>query len=190
MTRRPVATEVSSRTCSIITLLRAYGLPGASADPQLRTGLQVRRPTHLLGRLLSAAENNEEFLITGVDWPTRDGSGIRDFIHVWDLAQAHVQALRRFDAVVPPSGSTACQVINLGSGSGTTVREFVTAFIAATGADLKIREAGPRPGDVVGSSTRSELARELLDWTPQLSVEQAIRDSQRWSAIRDERLAD
>jgi UDP-glucose 4-epimerase len=81
------------------------------------------------------------------------------------------------------------QVINLGTGAGTTVREFVTAFVSATGAPLKVRETGPRPGDVVGSYTRSTRAAELLGWAPELSVEQAIRDSQRWSAIRDQRLA-
>jgi UDP-glucose 4-epimerase len=157
------------------------------ADPQLRSGMQVRRPTHLLGKLLTAAENDEEFLLTGVDWPTRDGSGIRDFIHVWDLAQAHVRALQRFDTVLP-AGSGGYQVINLGTGAGTTVREFVSAFITATGSPLKVRETAPRPGDVVGSYTRSSRAAELLGWTAQLSVEQAIRDSQRWSAIRDQRL--
>ncbi len=158
------------------------------ADPQLRTGLQVRRPTHLLGKLLTAVENDEEFLVTGVDWPTRDGSGIRDFIHVWDLAQAHVRALQRFDAVLPESGAGGYEVINLGTGAGTTVREFVAAFVAATGLPLKVRDAPPRPGDVVGSFTRGTRAAELLGWTPQLSIEDAIRDSQRWSAIRDTRL--
>src|SRR5271169_4820854 len=63
------------------------------ADPKMRTGLQARRPTHALGKLIQAAEQDVPFLITGTDWPTRDGSGIRDYIHVWDLAAAHVAAL-------------------------------------------------------------------------------------------------
>ena len=159
------------------------------ADPQLRTGLQQRRPTHLLGRLLVAVENDEEFQLTGVDWPTRDGSGIRDFIHVWDLAQAHVAALQRFDSVVPPGRDGRYEVINLGTGSGTTVKEFVAAFVTATGLPLKITEADRRPGDFIGWYTRSDRARDLLDWTPELSIEQAIRDSQAWSAIRDTRLS-
>jgi UDP-glucose 4-epimerase len=176
---------------TVATPLRALSLRyfnPVGADPQLRSGLQIRRPTHLLGRLLTAVENDEEFLLTGVNWPTRDGTGIRDFIHVWDLAQAHVRALQRFDEILPP-GSGGYQVINLGTGAGTTVREFVAAFVAATGAPLKVREVDPRSGDVAGSFTRSTRAAELLGWKPELSIEQAIRDSQRWSAIRDQRLA-
>jgi len=188
--RSKVMMEQVLEDTSAATGLRALSLRyfnPVGADPQLRTGLQVRRPTHLLGKLLTAAENDEEFVLTGVDWPTRDGSGIRDFIHVWDLARAHVLALQRFDTVLTP-GSGGYQVINLGTGAGTTVREFVAAFLAATETPLKVREAGPRPGDVVGSYTRSTRAAELLGWTPELSIEQAIRDSQRWATIRDQRL--
>lgn len=184
--------EILADTCAATALrgvsLRYFNPVGA--DPQLRTGLQVRRPTHLLGKLLTAAENDEEFLLTGVDWPTRDGSGIRDFIHVWDLAQAHVLALQRFDEILPAGGDSRYEVINLGTGSGTTVKEFVAAFLAASGMTVRVRETGPRPGDVAGSFTRSQKARELLGWTPRLSIEDAIRDSARWSAIRDTRLVD
>ena len=67
------------------------------------------------------------FTVTGTDWPTRDGSGIRDFIHVWDLAQAHVAALEKFDAVTAQENY---QVINIGTGNGTTVRELADAFNA------------------------------------------------------------
>jgi UDP-glucose 4-epimerase len=159
------------------------------ADPQLRSGLQSRRPTHLLGRLLMAVENDEEFELTGADWPTRDGTGIRDYIHVWDLAQAHVRALERFDEVISPGSERRYEVINLGTGSGTTVREFIAAFEVATGMKVRVREVGRRPGDFIGWHTRSQKARELLGWTTQLSIEDGIRDSQRWSAVRDQRLA-
>jgi UDP-glucose 4-epimerase len=159
------------------------------ADPALRTGLQIARPTHLLGKLLTAVEQDEEFLLTGVEWPTRDGSGIRDFIHVWDLAQAHVRALQRFDSVVP-AGGPGYEVINIGTGSGTTVREFVAAFEAVTGATVRVRETGPRPGDSPGSYTRSDRARRWLDWAPTFSLTDGIRHSQQWSARRASVLAD
>ena len=64
-------------------------------DPKLRSGQQLEKPSHVLAKLLEAWVNKETFTVTGVDWPTRDGSGIRDFIHVWDLARAHVAALER-----------------------------------------------------------------------------------------------
>ena len=155
------------------------------ADPKMRTGLQVRYPTHLLGKLVTAVEEDEEFLLTGVDWPTRDGSAIRDFIHVWDLAEAHVRALRRFDEILPRAGDRPYEVINLGTGSGTTVREFVTAFQAVSDKPLRVRETGPRPGDTVGCYTRTERAREMLGWTARFTLEDAIRHSLQWSPVRD-----
>ncbi len=158
------------------------------ADPQLRSGLQVANPTHLLGRLITSAERDEEFEITGVDWPTRDGSGIRDFIHVWDLATAHVRALRRFDELVPAGVPHGYEVINIGTGNGTTVREFVEAFRDVSKLPLRVRETGPRLGDAVGSYTRSTRARELLGWEPRFTIADGIRDSMRWSAVRPQRL--
>jgi UDP-glucose 4-epimerase len=159
------------------------------ADPAMRTGLQIRRPSHALGKLIEAYQAGEEFLITGVDWPTRDGSGIRDYIHVWDLARAHVQALRRFDEILPPGGDRSADVINLGTGTGTTVRELVAAFQEVAERPLRVRETGPRPGDQAGSFTRTDRARRLLDWKPELSIAEAIRHSMQWAAQRDQMLS-
>ncbi len=152
------------------------------ADPQLRTGLQDPSPTHAMGKLIEAHESGQPFTVTGIDWPTRDGSAIRDYIHVWDLARAHVLALQRFDEVLP--GDRGYEVLNLGTGSGTTVRELVAAFRAVVQADVAVREADPRPGDVVGCFTRSDKARQLLGWTAEKTTEDCIRDSMRWSRRR------
>lgn len=190
--RTKVAVEQMLADVAATTELRALSLRyfnPIGADPQLRTGLQVKHPTHLLGKLIEAATTDTEFLITGTDWPTRDGSGIRDFIHVWDLAAAHVAGLRRFDEVVPKDGP-GYQVINLGTGTGTTVWEMVAAFEQVTGRVLRKRETGPRPGDVAGAYTRSDRARRLLDWQPQYSIADGIRDSLRWAEVRDQRLQD
>jgi UDP-glucose 4-epimerase len=97
------------------------------ADPKMRTGLQLARPTHALGQMIQAQEEGVPFPVTGTDYPTRDGSGIRDYVHVWDLATAHVSALSSFDAL--PGPATA---INLGTGRGTTVRELLDAFNRVT----------------------------------------------------------
>ncbi|MGW4465358.1 UDP-glucose 4-epimerase GalE [Micromonospora sp. NPDC004704] len=160
------------------------------ADPTMRTGLQLRRPSHALGMMISALENDTEFLVTGVDWPTRDGSGIRDYIHVWDLARAHVQALRRFDDILPVGAQRSYEVINLGTGNGTTVKEFVTAFNAVSDRPLRVRETGSRPGDSAGSYTRTGRARQLLDWKAELTLEDGIRHSLAWAAQRDAVLED
>jgi UDP-glucose 4-epimerase len=170
---------------------RAYGLGVISLryfnpignDPQLRTGLADPKPTHVLGKLMEAAAKREPFTITGTDWPTRDGSGIRDYIHVWDLARAHVRAIERFDAVLAGQ-STPYRVINLGTGRGTTVRELAAAFESATGRRLAVAESDPRPGDAIGSYASADLARELLDWQAEYSVADGIRDAVRWSERR------
>jgi UDP-glucose 4-epimerase len=153
------------------------------ADPKLRTGLQVPRPSHALGKLIEALRADQEFSITGVDWPTRDGSGIRDYIHVWDLAQAHVEVLRRFDEVL---GSQRYDVLNLGTGTGTTVRELLAAFETVIGRALPAREAPPRPGDAVGAYTRTSKVESTLEWRPSYSLEDGIRDTLRWFDVRDD----
>jgi UDP-glucose 4-epimerase len=188
--RTKLITEQVLQDTAAASLLRTLSLRyfnPIGADPQLRTGPQVALPTHLLGKLLIAAERDEEFLLTGTSWPTRDGSGIRDFIHVWDLAEAHLRALQNFDKVLP-SGRGGWEVINVGSGIGTTVKEFVAAFRSASGLEIRMRETGPRPGDLAGAFTRSARARDLLEWQPQFTIEDGIRDAARWSAIRENRL--
>jgi UDP-glucose 4-epimerase len=160
------------------------------ADPKMRTGLQLRRPSHALGKMIEAAEEGIPFLITGTDYPTRDGSGLRDYIHVWDLAAAHVAALGRFDALpglLGVSGSAAA--INLGTGQGTTVRELLSAFNAVVNRPIQAREAPRRPGDIAGAYTRVDRACHLLDWGPRYDITEGIRHSLQWAAIREEILS-
>ncbi|QNP70590.1 UDP-glucose 4-epimerase GalE [Streptomyces roseirectus] len=153
------------------------------SDPAFRTGLQLRYPTHALGKLIQAHQDGTAFTVTGTDWPTRDGSGIRDYVHVWDLAAAHLAAIERFDSILSPS--TPSLAINLGSGSGTTVRELCAAFNNVVSPPLTTLDAGPRPGDVAGGYTASDRASALLGWTPKLSLEEAIRSALDWIPVRD-----
>ncbi|MER7767274.1 UDP-glucose 4-epimerase GalE [Kitasatospora sp. NPDC096140] len=152
------------------------------ADPQLRTGLQDLNPTHALGKLIEAHTTGAPFTVTGVDWATRDGSGIRDYVHVQDLAEAHVAALLRFDGVVAPGAADRYRVINVGTGDGTTVRELIAAFEEAVGARLDVREAGPRPGDVIGCYAAVDTARELLEWQPRRGIAEGVADALAWRA--------
>ncbi|MDX3109481.1 UDP-glucose 4-epimerase GalE [Nonomuraea angiospora] len=151
------------------------------ADPEMRTGLQLRRPSHALGKMIEAYEEGVPFRITGTGYPTRDGTGIRDYVHVWDLATAHVAALRRFDGL-------DVDVINLGTGAGTTVRELAEAFNRVVDRPIEVVETDPRPGDVAGAYTRSDRARSLLDWQARYSVEEGIRHSLQWAGLRESRL--
>ncbi|MGD8214109.1 UDP-glucose 4-epimerase GalE [Aestuariimicrobium sp. Y1814] len=155
------------------------------ADPQFRTGLQTAQPSHVLGKMIEAWQAQQTFTVTGVDWPTRDGSGIRDYIHVWDLARAHVAALEKFDTA---TAAEAYQVVNLGTGKGATVKELVRAFEAATGSPLKSVDGPPRPGDVAGAYTVSSKARDLLGWQAELTEADGIRDAIAWLPRRQELL--
>jgi len=170
-----ILSDVAAASDLRIISLRYFNPIGT--DPQLRTGQQIEHPTHVLGKLIEAWQADTTFTVTGVDWPTRDGSGIRDFIHVWDLALAHVAALERFDQVSDPSGY---QTINIGTGRGVTVRELVAAFEQATGRPLKSVDGPPRPGDVCGVYTTSTKATELLGWSAKLTEADGIRDALAW----------
>ena len=154
-------------------------------DPQLRSGQQLEQPSHVLAKLLEAWVNKDTFTVTGVDWPTRDGSGIRDFIHIWDLAQAHVAALEGFDKATQAS---PYQVFNIGTGNGVTVKELAASFEQISGEPLKIVEGPPRPGDVAGVYTVSTKARDVLGWEAQLSETDAVRDAIAWLPVRREML--
>ncbi|MFV2172546.1 UDP-glucose 4-epimerase GalE [Actinomadura sp. LOL_016] len=174
-------------------LCTAYGLRVISlrylnpigADPQLRSGLQSSKPTHALGKMIECYEQGAPFKITGVDWDTRDGTAIRDYIHVWDIARAFHEAATRFDSVIPPlSDHSGYEVINLGTGDGTTVRELVTAFREVVGDAFRAEDAPARPGDVVGAFVRPDKAWDLLRWKPEYTIEDAIRHSLKWAEHR------
>lgn len=156
------------------------------ADPRLRSGIHVREPSHVLGKMVDVALGKlPEFTLTGVDWPTRDGSGIRDYIHVWDLAMAHVKAVEQFDVVIQKTRSPYV-VINLGTGNGVTVRELVAAFERVYGQQIPKREAPPRPGDVAGAYANADRALELLGWKAEHSIDEGIASALAWGQKRKE----
>jgi UDP-glucose 4-epimerase len=173
----------------------AYQMQGLSlryfnpigADPQLRTGPHDPNPSHLLGALGEVeAGRRDTFTLTGVDWPTRDGTGIRDFVHVWDLARAHVQAVQHFERIFDDHAQAECPylTINLGTQNGVTVREFVTAFERVLGHEIPKRDAPPRPGDVAGAYANSNRAAAWLQWRQEKSLEDGMRDALKWNAKR------
>ena len=150
-------------------------------DPKLRSGQQLRQPSHVLAKLLEAWTNGDEFTVTGVDWPTRDGSGIRDFIHVWDLAKAHVAALEHFDSA---TDKDHYRVFNVGTGNGVTVKELAASFEEISGTPLRVVYSPPRPGDVAGVYTVSDKASRELGWSAELTEQDAVRDAIAWLPVR------
>lgn len=152
------------------------------ADPGLRSGPFVPDPSHVLGRMLRASAA-QPFFITGTDYPTRDGSGLRDYVHVWDLALAHVAAAERFgDAMAAPETEGGHLVLNVGTGQGVTVRELVSAFEAEQPGFPGAQEAPPRPGDTAGAYADISRIRRVLGWEPQHSTRDAIASALAWQA--------
>lgn len=180
-----VLEDVAAATDLRVLSLRYFNPIGA--DPQLRTGLQLAAPSHALGQLVDRHRAGRPFALTGVDYGTRDGSGIRDYVHVWDLALAHVAALERFDDALAGDRHA---VVNLGTGTGTTVKELVAAFEEVTGDRVEVVEHPRRPGDSAGAYTRSDRAREVLGWEAQRSVQEGIADSLAWIQKRGTVLPD
>jgi len=177
----------------------AYGMHGIAlryfnpigADPKMRSGIHVKEPSHVLGKLVDTAQGRlAEFPITGTQYETRDGTGIRDYIHIWDLARAHVLALTNFDQVFSRAGNPPDNylVVNLGTGHGVTVLELVTAFERVYGQIIQKRRMPPRPGDVAGAYANADTALRLLGWKAEMSIDDGIRDALKWGEIRQERL--
>ncbi|HSE08349.1 MAG TPA: UDP-glucose 4-epimerase GalE [Nocardioidaceae bacterium] len=179
-----VLTDMAAATELRAVILRYFNPIGA--DPELESGVYIREPTHVLGQLVMAAMGQiDAFTITGVDLPTRDGTGLRDYIHVWDLAEAHVTAVEQFDQALETVGAPST-VINLGTGDGVTVRELVMAFEKVFGQAVPVREAPPRPGDAIGAFANVDKAREVLGWSSRLTVEDGIDSALAWGRRRRE----
>jgi UDP-glucose 4-epimerase len=112
--------------------------------------------------------------VFGDDYPTRDGTGIRDYIHVVDLAQGHLAALRAADGV---KGLTA---LNLGTGTGSTVLEVIAAASRAVGREIPYRVVDRRPGDIAATWCDPALAERTLGWRAERTLDQMAEDHWRW----------
>ena len=150
--------------------LRYFNAAGASD----RRGEDHRPETHLIPIVLQAAAGQRDAVpLYGSDYPTPDGTCIRDYVHVSDLAAAHVLALERPDA---PSGA-----YNLGNGIGFSNRDVIEAARNVTGKQVAVREEPRRPGDPARLVASSERAKEALGWTPGFTELEAIVESAwRW----------
>ena len=151
------------------------------ADTKMRTGPYDPAPSHVLGKMVNVALGEEEiFRITGTDYATRDGSGIRDYVHVWDLARAHVLAAEKYDDIFAEIDEQYIP-INLGTGDGVTVFELVDAFEQVWGEEINKENAPARPGDTAGAYANCARAEKLLGWKAELSVKQGIEDALKWT---------
>jgi UDP-glucose 4-epimerase len=133
----------------------------AGADQKARIGERHNPETHLIPLAVQAAlDRNKEVRIFGIDYPTKDGTCVRDYIHIDDLIDAHVLAL---DHLLSGGGS---RVFNCGYGHGSSVKEVIDAVRKVTGTDFRVVEAGRREGDPPELVAHSSLLKKELGWTP------------------------
>lgn len=148
----------------------------AGADPDGEVGEQHRPETHLIPLMLDAVDGRRPALtVFGTDYPTPDGTCLRDYVHVCDLVDAHVLGL---NWLLEGRGSTA---FNLGSGAGFSVREVITAAGAVTNRPVPVVYGERRAGDAAALVSGSDRARTVLGWQPKRStMDQMIRDAHEW----------
>jgi UDP-arabinose 4-epimerase len=151
--------------------LRYFNAAGASDEGDL--GERHDPETHLIPNLIRAAKKKQPFLLHGVDHATRDGSCLRDFIHVEDLARAHVLALEKLDVL-------SDRALNLGTGRGDTVRDVIAATERVLGTRIAVEERPRRPGDPSCLVADPSRAAKLLGFKTERTLEDAIRSAARF----------
>ncbi|WP_126992919.1 UDP-glucose 4-epimerase GalE [Thermosipho globiformans] len=165
---------------------RAYGLKSirfryfnaAGADESLEIGEAHEPETHLIPLILDAALSvRESIKIFGTDYETKDGTCIRDFVHVNDLADAHIKGLEYLIS------EKKTDYFNLGSGSGFSVREVIEKVKEVTKVDFKVEEVDRRPGDPAYLIADNTKARKILGWEPKYDLEKIIQTAWNWHKV-------
>jgi UDP-glucose 4-epimerase len=136
------------------------------------------RPSNLVPAITQfGAGKLPELKVYGTDYDTRDGSCIRDFVHVSDIAHAHTQAI---DYLASQKPSSNCEILNLGTGNGVTVLEAIHAFEEVTGKKLNYTLAERRPGDIVAVYANNNKARKMLNWIPKYNLADMMKTAWQW----------
>jgi UDP-glucose 4-epimerase len=143
-----------------------------------------RSAPDVLSQLQNAIEGGKPFRIHGTDWPTVDGTTLRDFVHVQDVVRAHLSLM-----TAPVWPLADFDILNLATGTGTTVRQLVELYQSLHKVQVRVEETGRRPGDIAGFVGDPRRAGRLLSWSAQLNVSDAIatrpgRDSAQRALLR------
>jgi len=172
-----IINEFSKAVDSKCILLRYFNPVGA--HPSILIGeLPIGKPANLVPAITQTAIGKiPKMEVHGNDYPTRDGSCIRDYIHVCDIAHAHTLGLQY---LINKKSDLKCEVFNLGSGNGVTVLEAIKAFEKVSGTDLNYVIGPRRPGDVVAIYANNILAKTQLGWEPKFSLEEMMSTAWKW----------
>ena len=167
--------HVSDNSWDII-LLRYFNPVGAHSSGKIGEDPNDI-PNNLVPYISQVAIGKLEILsVFGNDYPTHDGTGVRDYIHVVDLAIGHVRAIDKIES------KTGIRVYNLGTGTGYSVLEMVEAFKKASGRDVPYRIVERRPGDIAECFADPALAKDELDWTALKGIDEMCTDTWRWQS--------
>jgi UDP-glucose 4-epimerase len=173
-----------SRVNDTQSILLRYFNPVGAHPSALIGELPLGKPDNLVPMITQTAIGKRpKMIVFGHDYDTRDGSCIRDYIHVMDIANAHTRALQY---LLDKKNGSNCEVFNLGTGNGVTVLEAINAFEKISGVKLNY-ELGPRrPGDVIAIYANNSHAREKLGWEPKIGIEDMMRTAWQWEvSLRD-----
>lgn len=157
-------------------LLRYFNPVGAHLSGLLGE-LPLNRPNNLVPIITQTAVGKNALTVFGKDYPTRDGSCIRDYIHVSDIADAHVKAL---DYLLSGKNKTRCSIFNLGTGTGISVLEAIASFEKVSGKKLPYTIGGRRAGDVVSIYANNSLAKKELTWSPKYGIDDMMLSAWKW----------
>ena len=173
-----IIADISGATPLRHVILRYFNVAGA--DPQMRTGQSTANATHLIKVACEVAAGLRPTLeVFGDDYPTADGSCVRDFIHVTDLAQAHLAALDHLEA----GGESL--TLNCGYGHGASVLEVAAAVVRASNRALPLQRGPRRPGDLMSAVSDPSRLRDRLGWRPNHdSLDEIVASALRWEASR------
>lgn len=176
MTER-ILTDIGASAGMSTGILRYFNVAGA--DPACRAGQTTRGATHLIKVCVEAAVGKREFVsIFGEDYPTHDGTGVRDFIHVADLVAAHSLVLN--DLRLKPGGL----LLNCGYGRGYSVLEVIQAMERVSGQPIPVRHEARRPGDLARVVADGTRLRQSLDWAPQFaSLDTILEHALAWERL-------
>lgn len=184
---KQISEEIIFDTCSVSKLnaiaLRYFNPIGAHESAEIGE-LPIGVPLNLVPFITqTAAGVREQLSVFGDDYPTPDGSCVRDYIHVVDLAKAHVVALQR---LLQEKNDSNFEIFNLGTGRGCSVLEVVHAFEKVSQQKLNYKIVDKREGDVVSVFADTKKANEILGWKTQKSMEEALASAWKWEKkIRD-----
>jgi UDP-glucose 4-epimerase len=164
------------RTSDVKAVLLRYFNPIGAHSSGLIGELPIGTPNNLVPFVTQAAAGlRDELTVFGDDWDTPDGSGVRDYIHVVDLAKAHVKALDHLNTT-----EDKVTILNIGTGKGSSVLEIINTFESVNHVKVPYVIGPRRDGDIASCYASPAKAERLLGWKAELSLEQALRDAWNW----------